>query len=180
MKGYILTVTIRSDIAEVWLKTLSGTVERITIPYKPDFYVKPVDMSLEELLPMLENHPHIEDLKLEFKRESLSSPNYTQVIRVYVDSIHNYRRVLKQLTMLPCKIFNVDLAHRQRLMFNLGAPCLKLVEYDDSSRRFEVVDSDFEWEPPPINWLILDFHVKCSGFKPNPATDPIKRVVVCT
>ncbi len=178
MKGYIITVNIHDDKATIWFKTNSGANEEITKPYRPDFYIKPINMDINELQRILEKHPNIYDLEIEFARENLGSNRDIEVLHVYVDSIKNYRDVLRQLSSFPCKIFNCDLAHRQKLMFNLGVPCLNPVKYD-SSGKFTII-GELNLEPPPINYLTLNLHANSKSIYANPKVDPISKITLCT
>lgn len=175
MKGFIITVTNNLDEADVWFKNVNGRVQRIAVPYHPDFYVEPEDIGLDELCTALSSHPNIVKLTLERKRPSLSSFERAEVIRVHVDEIANYKRVLNDISKLSCKTYNSDLVHGQRVLFNLNAPCLILVEYDGEV-GFKLVEESLNLEPPMLRPLSFRVYASTSGVEPSPKVDPIVRI----
>ncbi len=178
MKGYMITVGIRDGSAFIWLKTLSGEVVKITRSYKPDLYVKPTRMNLSEIWNLLERSPHIHKLNLELKKVNFNSKRKIKVIHARAEGEESYRIILRRLSAHSCKLYNYDLAHRQKLMFELKVPCLNPIEYDEPSGEFKAINDDLNLEPPPISHLKLDLEVACEGWNPNPKRDPIKRIIL--
>ena len=171
-KGWIFDVYVEDEWAVLWVKTADGRALRLMDRYTPSFYMKPRDdVEAERLVKVLEKHPHIVEVREEFKYLSLNANCKSRVLHVFVDSARNFRAVLNDIRGLGAAeaYFNTDLLHVQRYLFEKSLPptCMASMKYDDEGRlrSFSILDDSWEIEPPPFTMMIFDINTEGPSWK---------------
>ena len=184
--GWILDAYIQGEAASLWVKTENGEAVRVKDDYKPDFYVKPKEASGEavmELSALLSTHPNITCIGEEKKHVDLSERK-VNVLHVHVDSLYNYRKVLRDLERLEGieSFYNVDLLHIQRYLFSkdLAPTCRAELTVNERQHlsSIRILEDDREIRPPPFKTLIFDMQVSSMKLTPDVEKDPIKEVIM--
>jgi len=183
IEGWILDVYVEDDRTVLWVKTADGRALRLTDRYTPSFYMKPRDdIMVEWLIKVLEEHPHIVEVREEFKYLSLNANCRSRVLHVFVDSARNFRAVLNDVRGLGAAeaYFNIDLLHVQRYLFEKDLPptCMASIAYDDECRlrSFSILDDSSEIEPPPFTTMIFDISIE--GRSRKTRSSPVTMITV--
>ena len=161
--GYILDTYVLFDKAIIWIKTLDGKCYRFYDEYRPELYIKPADKeAFRELYSQLASHPNVISLDIVEKPVGLNDEK-EDLIEVYVDSTKSYKKLVNALqsSRLVGELFNIDLLHIQKYIFNKLriAPTSKVYVKLDNNNHMElkVIDDSRTIEPPPFNVLHVNF-----------------------
>ncbi|HDM88789.1 MAG TPA: hypothetical protein ENG65_02205 [Candidatus Bathyarchaeota archaeon] len=182
-KGWIFDVYVEDERAVLWVKTADGRALRLMDRYTPSFYMKPRDdVEAERLVKVLEKHPHIVEVREEFKYLSLSANCKSRVLHVFVDSARNFRAVLNDVRGIGAAeaYFNTDLLHVQRYLFEKSLPptCMTSMTYDDECmlRSFSILDDSLKIGPPPFTTMIFDISTEWPSRKAR--SIPVTKITV--
>ncbi|MEM1582546.1 MAG: DNA polymerase domain-containing protein [Candidatus Bathyarchaeia archaeon] len=180
--GWLLDVNVAGSEAILWLKTENNDIIRLIDKYRPSFYIKPKeDSEIKRLAAVLANHPNVVDVKSSSKYTSLTSGK-TRVLRVYVDSTRNYRKVLRDVEKDSSveAPFNVDLLHVQWYLFYKDLPPTSMMRVSFNERNeltlLEVIDDSLEVQPPPFTSIIFDIEISSEKLTPDVNVDPISKI----
>ncbi|MGC8961676.1 MAG: hypothetical protein ACP5K1_04430, partial [Candidatus Bathyarchaeia archaeon] len=166
--GWILDVYMEGDKAILWIKAEDGETLHLTDGYEAEFYIRPrlrsVDhRDIEELAYLIQTHPNVTRVERGKRRISLSMEEH-EVLHVYVDSIRNYGRVIRDIRSLNRidSYYNTDLLHVQKYLFRMGLPptCKAEVSYTRNGEvaSLTILDDGREVKPPPFKVLIFDIY----------------------
>jgi len=161
-EGWLLDVRFAGDKAVLWVKDTDKGRVKLLDRYSPDFYVEPRGVEAERLLNLLEGYEILTGVTVERRISSIRDMREVKVLRVQVDRIENYRRVLSQLGALPCigETFDTDLPHALKYLCDRRLIPMGRVSIEaDENRRIRSIASipaGLEAEPPP-------FQVLCFG-----------------
>ena len=166
-EGWLLDVRIAGAHAVLWVRDPDRGRVKLLDRYAPDFYAEPRGVDAEKLRRLFEEHEHVAGVTAERRVSSIRSPRETTVLRVRVDRVENYRRVLSQVESLPWigDVFDADLPHASKYICDRGlTPMGKLAAETDSDgliRILSPVETGLEVEPPPLH--VLRFRMETDG-----------------
>jgi len=155
MKGWIIDLTIWNSKATIWFKNQYGRIRKITVDYKPEFYLP--KNRLSEILPFLS----YEGISIEETSKRIFPAKRRKLIKLSFNSKSLHDKVIRKLRAMNTKTYNGDLLHEQKFFFKLGAPALTLVEINNNSIKY--VDDEKRIEPPPLSTLKIDLKYTKSG-----------------
>jgi len=169
--GWFLDAYIEDDKAILWFKLTDGSILKLTDRYRPDFYVKPkMGVKLDDVEALLSIHPNVVRVEAEERFASLDMKKKIWVSHVWVDSVRNYRKVIRSIEDLKIAeaFYNLagkgDLLHVQKYLFNKSyIPTSKVkIEYsNDKLINLKVLEDYLEVKPPPFT--VLPFIIETSG-----------------
>ena len=167
-EGWLLDVQVKSDHAELWIKTRE---ERIKLKdrCRPELYAEPMDVEPETLLEMLEEHPHIASISIERRATYIGRTRLIPVLRIRVDRLENYRKVLYDLdrTRFVADLYDSDIKHEIKHLADRGLmPMGRVVVEADSRGWIRSITSQprgLDIEPPPLR--LLSWGLKMDGLK---------------
>lgn len=91
-----MDVGFRDGCAVLWIRDPKLGLVRLGERYGPDFYVEPRGVKPGQLAGLLEEHEDIRSIKVVRRACSIRGTERT-VLRVRVDGVRNYRRVVSAL-----------------------------------------------------------------------------------
>jgi DNA polymerase elongation subunit (family B) len=118
--GWLLDITIEENHVVIWIKTLDGHILELIDSYQPTFYILPKNedagVELLQILSYQNIKVHWEKKFTDIFEDSCRRKN---LICVYPDSLHTFRRLVKILGKDPMvsQLFNIDLSHVQQYLF---------------------------------------------------------------
>jgi len=148
------------------VKTAAGRV-RLLDRYRPDLYVEPRGLEAEHLMYLLEEKDDLGDVTMERRFSSLGGVELKTVLRVQVDSVDAYRRVVRRLDASPLveAVYDMDMSHAQRYMCDRGLiPMAKLTAKVGTRGRVKTITAqppDLNPRPPPLR--VLRFEIRWSS-----------------
>jgi len=168
-QGWILDVIVEQDRVIIWIKTIQGSILKLTDTDQPNFYILPKDESGgATLFQFLSQETNLKRVEWERKFTDLfdkGSRGLKRLISVYSDSIFSYNTLVKRLEKDPrvTRLFNTDLSHIQQYLFSKLRiePTSKVeVEYEDDNPKLKRITAinDLEVAPPPFSVLYFDVH----------------------
>jgi len=96
--GWLLDAYVDGEGAVLWFKLKDGSALKLRDAYSPDFYLKPKEeVEVGELEDSLSSHPLVRRVEVEKRFLSLDRKTETEVLHVWVGSVRDYRRVLRDL-----------------------------------------------------------------------------------
>ncbi|MFH1180481.1 MAG: hypothetical protein V1710_08980, partial [Candidatus Bathyarchaeota archaeon] len=94
LEGWLLGVRLRDDEALLWVKTGDERVE-LRLRYYPDFFALPEKVSFNAFLDLFDEHPNIPLIETSQRYTSIGDTERSSVLRVCVESVEQYRSVLR-------------------------------------------------------------------------------------
>jgi len=167
--GWLLDVQAKSNYMELWIRTQDGGRIKLRERCRPEFYAEPIDVEPEVLLEMLEEHPNIAGISIEQRATYIGRARMAPVLRIRVDRLENYRRVLYDLdrTRFVADIYDADIKHELKYLADRGLmPMGRVVVEADSQgwiRSITSLPRGLKIEPPPIR--LLCWGLKLDGLK---------------
>lgn len=158
-EGWLLDLRFEGDLAVLWVRDPEAGRVKLLDRYDPDFYAEPRGIDAERLQYLLEGHENISGVTVERRISSIRGLREATVLRVRVDRVENYRRVLAQVDALPLvgETFDSDLPHGLKYLCDRGlVPMGKVVVDSDADgriRHLTPVEVGLEAEPPPFRVL---------------------------
>jgi DNA polymerase I len=184
--GWLLDVSIEQNRAIIWIKTIEGSILKLSDTYQPNFYVLPKDeFASAALFQILSQETIVKKVEWEQKFTDLfdaESRGLKRLISVYPDTVFSHNTLVKRLERdaRVARLFNTDLSHIQRYLFSKLRiePTSKVeVEYDEcDSRLIKMIKMDEDSvAPPPFSILYFDLDSSLSwdsdsGSESNPIT----------
>jgi DNA polymerase elongation subunit (family B) len=159
LEGWLLDVRLRDDEALLWVKTGDERVE-LRLRYYPDFFVLPEKVSFNAFFDLFDEHPNIPLIETSQRYTSIGDTERSSVLRVCVESVEQYRSVLRLVEKYG-EVFDSDLSHTQRFLADYGLIPLGSVIIDEDAgeiRSIEQVPLDLRVEPPPFNVLCFEIY----------------------
>ncbi len=158
IEGWLLDVTFTGDRAVLWVRDAKGGRVKLYDRYNPDFYAEPKGVGAERLGSLLEEHPHISEVAPERRAPSITDEKEIEVLRVKVDSVESYRRVLSQVQALPqvAETYDADLEHEIKYLCERRLVPMGEVEIEAEGgglRSIRPVPAGLEVRPPPFTLL---------------------------
>jgi DNA polymerase elongation subunit (family B) len=159
LEGWLLDVQLRENLAELWIRGDGGRV-KLRERYRPEFYVEPLAVPAEVLLDMLEEHPNIAGINIETRAAFIGQARKVRVLRIKVDRVENYRRLLREVDKMPhiADVYDSDISHELKYMADRGLTPMGAVRVEVDSmeyvRSIKPVPRGREVEPPPLRPLI--------------------------
>lgn len=154
MEGWILDAYIEDSSAVIWIKLDDGWVIKLRDVYKPCFYAEPKGAQADELAEALLNHPEIDEARVEEKHTRLGGAKPTRVVRAEVSTTRSFKETVRQVGALETvkEVFNADLLHIQRYLFDSGFTTFTRASISNSNRTLTLkgYDDDLNIEPPPF------------------------------
>jgi DNA polymerase elongation subunit (family B) len=179
--GWILDLYIQGEKADIWLRTEKGKVLKLIDPYFPKFYLLPKSEDHgKTLYQLLQDSTNVRDIDFEEKHIMLNEERKMKLLRVTVDNVRNYKRLLTKVKPLPQvkALYNTDLLHVQQYVSTKlkVAPTSKVeIQYNNEQRLHSIhlIDDSEEIPPPPFTILLFDIQTNPSVWSPHPHHDPI-------
>ncbi|UCH57281.1 MAG: hypothetical protein JSV18_08120, partial [Candidatus Bathyarchaeota archaeon] len=164
--GWILDVGFEGDRAHLWIRDPERGRVKLHDRYTTDFYVEPLGMEAHRLRDLLEEHDLVAGVSVARRRSSIREMAETEVVRVWVDRVEDYRPLLREVDRMPCvaATYDADLEHELKYLCDRGLTPLGRVEIEAEGRRvksIEPVPRGLEVEPPPLS--LLCFGMKLQG-----------------
>jgi len=141
---------VRNKHVILWIKTLNGKVVKIKKRYKPDFYV-PLN-SVENLSFSLSDDC---DIRFELVEKKIFPNGKSKFLHFIFEDVSSYNTALEIFEKKGIEVYNSDLLHSQRFVFNNDITPLSLVNVENGN--IEVVDDFSSVDPPKlkIGYLML-------------------------
>jgi DNA polymerase elongation subunit (family B) len=166
IEGWLLDVSFTGDQVVLWIREPERGRVKLCDRYNPEFYAEPKDIEAEQLRRLLEEHDNIAEVALELRCSSIAYDAEIEVLRIRVDRMENYRRVLAQVDAFPyvAETYDGDLEHElkylcDRRLIPMGRAS---IEADGSRlRSITPVPLGLEIKPPPFT--LLPFGIKLRG-----------------
>jgi len=116
--GWLLDVAFTGDKAVLWIRTPDGGRVKLHDRYRPEFYAEPLGMDAARLRDLLEEHDNVRGITVERRRAFIAGETELEVARILLDSVENYRRVMKQVDAMPCvaETYDADLEHELKYL----------------------------------------------------------------
>ena len=99
--GWILDVSVEQNRAIIWIKTIQGSILKLTDSYHPNFFVLPRDENAgAALVQILTQESMVKKVEWEYKFTDLFDANshgLKRLISVYPDSILSHNILVKRL-----------------------------------------------------------------------------------
>jgi len=132
--------------------------------YRPDLFLEPA-VEPERLMYMLEEKDDLPSVTVERRISSIKDMDRTTVIRVQVDDVGRYRRVVSHFESSEYvdALYDVDMTHTQRYLCDRRLIPFARVEADVGSRRrlrsIRSFTPTLDEEPPPFRvlWFGIDW-----------------------
>jgi len=155
---------VRGSQAALWVREQGGGRVRLLDTYHPDLFLEPA-VEPERLMYMLEEKDDLPSVTVERRVSSIKDMGVATVIRVEVDSIDRYRRVVSHFESSEYveALYDVDMTHTQRYLCDRHLIPFTRVEADvDRRRRLRSIRSftpTLDEEPPPFRvlWFRIDW-----------------------
>ncbi len=166
IEGWLLDVSFAGDRAVLWVRDPERGRVKLYDRYNPEFYAEPRGVEADRLRGLLEEHDSIAEITLERRCSSITNDSEIEVLRVHVDRVENYRRVLAQVDALPyvAETYDADLEHELKYLCDRRLIPMGKVEIEaDGSRvrSITAVPRGLEIRPPPFT--LLCFGMKLGG-----------------
>lgn len=186
--GWLLDATIEQNVATIWIKTLEGSILRLTDKYHPSFYILPKNQHVgDELFHILSQQPKI---RVEWQNKYTDIFDHDrygrrELLCVYPESTYYYKTLLSRLQkdQRVAELFNSELSHVQQYLFTQlkVEPAYKVqVQYDSTdSRLISLIKLDeFGVEPPPFSLLYFEVSTSSSPYSLDSydVNDPVRRI----
>jgi DNA polymerase elongation subunit (family B) len=150
--------------ASLWVWEEDGGRVRLLDRYRPDLFLEPA-VEPERLMYMLEEKDDLPSVTVERRVSSIKDMGKTTVIRVQVDDVCRYRRVVSHFESSEYvdALYDVDMTHTQRYLCDRRLIPFARVEADvDRRRRLRSIHSytpTLDEEPPPFRvlWFGIDW-----------------------
>jgi DNA polymerase elongation subunit (family B) len=162
--GWILDVGLKEDHVYIWIRDPDKGRVKLFDRYTPDFYAEPLGITGEELRSLIEEHNHIAEIAVKKRRYSIRNMEEIEVAQIRVDSVENYRGLLKEVESMPCvaETYDTDLEHELKYLCERDLVPMDRVkiEADDWNRirSIKPFPTGLEVDPPPL-------HLLCFGMK---------------
>ncbi|MCW3979179.1 MAG: hypothetical protein NWF12_05475, partial [Candidatus Bathyarchaeota archaeon] len=137
--------------------------------YTPDFYAEPLGMEAERLRDLLEEHDNVTDIDVVSRVSSIQEMSEVDVVRVRVDRVENYHRVLAEVDSMPrvAETYDADVEHELKYLCDRELIPLGRVEIeaDDDRvvRSIRPVHRGLEIEPPHLRLLCFGTKLRGDG-----------------
>jgi DNA polymerase elongation subunit (family B) len=178
--GWLLDLYVEDDSIVVWIKTQKGKVLKFIDDYNACLFILPkTEYDGEDLFRILSQQTDIvTKVSWEYKLTNLfelhAETTKKRLIFVAVDSVRNYRHILKILEKdsRVKQLFNTDLLDVQKYLFSKLQiePTSKIeVEYDGLKllKISKINDDDREISPPHFSILYVDVKTAMSASPPS-------------
>jgi len=155
---------VRGSQAALWVREQGGGRVRLLDTYRPDLFLEPA-VEPERLMYMLEEKDDLPSVAMERRVSSIKDMGVATVLRVEVDGIGRYRRVVSHFESSEYveALYDVDMTHTQRYLCDRHLIPFTRVEADvDRRRRLRTIRSftpTLDEEPPPFRvlWFRIDW-----------------------
>ena len=165
--GWLLDVAFTGDKAVLWIRTPDGGRVKLHDRYRPEFYAEPLGMDAARLRDLLEEHDNVRGITVERRRAFIAGETELEVARILLDSVENYRRVMKQVDAMPCvaETYDADLEHELKYLCDRRLTSMGRVSFEADARGWvrsiTSAPRGLEVEPPPFT--VLPFGMKLKG-----------------
>ncbi len=159
VEGWLLDVHVAGGEAHLWIRDPERGRVEVLDGYAPDFYLEPRGVGAGRLRDMIEEHDHIVGVTVERRVSSIGEMKEVDVVRVRVDRVETYRRVLAEMEALRHvgEIYDSDLEHELKYLSDRHLTPLGrvIVEADEHGRVRAItpIETGLEIEPPPLHVL---------------------------
>ena len=155
---------MRGSQASLWVREKGGGRVRLLDKYRPDLFLEPA-VEPERLMYMLEEKDDLPSVTVERRISSIKDMDRTTVIRVQVDDVGRYRRVVSHFESSEYvdALYDVDMTHTQRYLCDRRLIPFARVEADVGRRRrlrsIRSFTPTLDEEPPPFRvlWFGIDW-----------------------
>ena len=155
---------MRGSQAALWVREQGGGRVRLLDKYRPDLFLEPA-VEPERLMYMLEEKDDLPSVTVERRISSIKDMDRTTVIRVQVDDVGRYRRVVSHFESSEYvdALYDVDMTHTQRYLCDRRLIPFARVEADVGRRRrlrsIRSFTPTLDEEPPPFRvlWFGIDW-----------------------
>ncbi len=155
---------MRGSQAALWVREDGGGRVRLLDTYHPDLFLEPA-VEPERLMYLLEEKDDLPSVTVERRVSSIKDMGVATVLRVEVDGIGRYRRVVSHFESSEYveALYDVDMTHTQRYLCDRRLIPFTRVEADvDRRRRLRSIRSftpTLDEEPPPFRvlWFRIDW-----------------------
>ena len=155
---------MRGSQAALWVRERGGRRVRILDTYHPDLFLESA-VEPECLMYLLEEKDDLPSVAVERRVSSIKDMGKTTVLRVEVDGVGRYRRVVSHFESSEYvkALYDVDMTHTQRYLCDRQlVPFARVVADVDRLRWLRSIESftpGFEAEPPPFRvlWFGIDW-----------------------
>ncbi|MCW3991912.1 MAG: hypothetical protein NWE79_04335, partial [Candidatus Bathyarchaeota archaeon] len=160
-EGWLLDAHVDGSSAVLWVKHEDGGIARLVDGYRPGFYAQTQVHAPQRVAEMLEEHPDVYMTRVEERFARLDADSPTPVLRIFVEEIGAYRRVVRDVENLRSvkEVYNVDLLHIQKYLHETGvAPMTKIAFRSGSGDRvvsLKQLEDELSPEPPPLTTGII-------------------------
>jgi len=155
---------VRDSQAALWVREQGGGRVRLLDTYHPDLFLEPA-VEPERLMYLLEEKDDLPSVTVERRVSSIKDMGKATVLRVEVDGIGRYRRVVSHFESSEYveALYDVDMTHTQRYLCDRRLIPFTRVEADvDRRHRLRSIRSftpTLDAEPPPFRvlWFRIDW-----------------------
>ncbi len=179
MTEFLLDQNVEKDGMALWIINRKGQVKKIHDPYVPPFYLYSKDIS--NLERGLREHEHVHEMNKTWKYVEAKDLIRTQVLEVKVDSIHNFKRTIKDIEALKnCKIFNIDIPLSQLFLYENDLFPLARGKYTKNEKTSFISRDDqraIDYEVPPLKIMNIGAKIKSSSVITK-ISDPLKAILL--
>jgi DNA polymerase elongation subunit (family B) len=185
--GWLLDVTVEQNTATLWIKTIEGSILRLTDKYKPNLYILPTDERVgEELFHTLSQQSKISGIEWQNRFTDIFDHKYgmRRLLCVHTESVYYHKALVKRLEKdyRVAKLFNTDLMHTQQYLFNRLKiePTSKVkVEYGSTDLwTIAKIEEHDNVQPPPFTILYFEVTTSASIYSSDlhDVNNPIRQI----
>ena len=135
----------------------------------PEFYAEPLGLEAERLRDLLEEHDDVAGVEVVSRASSIRDMDEVDVVRVRLDRVEGYRRVLKEFDAMPrvAETYDADIEHELKYLCDRRLIPLGRVEIEAKGRgrvrSIAPVPRGLEIEPPPLRLLCFGMKLRGGG-----------------
>ena len=192
--AWIIDVMVHEKGILLWLKKKNGVVVRAIYEFHPSFYIIPIkqvsddkitsnNVDYRKFITAIKAHPQIKSATICKRRVKAEDSQFSQVIRIQVDSPFKFKKTIHQIQELErFNFYNIDIPLTQMFFYNTGlfpfAFCsfeLKKSQTDLIVHSIVLKDSNESilYDFPPLRVIWLEIEVEQSGLRKK-RTDRLK------
>ncbi|QEE14898.1 DNA polymerase domain-containing protein [Promethearchaeum syntrophicum] len=192
--AWIIDLMVHEKGILLWLKKKNGVVVRAIYEFQPSFYIVPKkqvfndkktsnNVDYQKFINAMQAHPQIKSAVICKRRIKAEDSQFSQVIRIQVDSPFKFKKTVRQIKELEqFNFYNIDIPLTQMFFYETGLFPFAFCSFQLKKKQTDLIvhsiilndsNESILYQFPPLRVIWLEIEVEQLGLRKK-GTDRLK------